>query len=252
MFTLSKDSLKSVVDKLHAVMQNMGTMLAAIRGLSQYAGELGGMATEVEQIAGQINLLALNAAIEAARAGEHGRGFSVVAEEVHRLAGSSADTGKQISGKIAEVETSIAAVFEIVDESTELDGIAIASAEETIDGVLQRLQSTVEIMEDDSSSLRQSSEEIKLEISNMLVSLQFQDRVHQILGHVNENLDIFVADILEYQQQPSHERDPSRIDIDAVMEQLQLDYSTAEEHKNVRSDAAQRDVGADASDLTFF
>jgi|TARA_Y100000310_G_C20665235_1_gene807123 methyl-accepting chemotaxis protein len=252
MFTQSKESLQSVVDKLHAVLQHMGTMLAAIRSLSQYAGELGGMATQVEQIAGQINLLALNAAIEAARAGEHGRGFSVVAEEVHRLAGSSASTGKQISTKISEVETSISDVLGLVEQSSDLDEKAIGSAEETIGGVLSRLQETVFVMQDDSHGLRDSSEEIKTEISSMLVSLQFQDRVHQILGHVTKNLEIFVSDIREFQEQPGHDRDPTSIDVAGVMDQLELDYSTAEEHSNLHSDSAQLDVGSEASDLTFF
>lgn len=252
MFTQSKDSLQSVVDKLHAVLIHMGTMLTAIRGLSQYAGELGGMATQVEQIAGQINLLALNAAIEAARAGEHGRGFSVVAEEVHRLAGSSAYTGKQISTKIAEVETSISAVLELVEQSSDLDEKAISSAEETIGGVLSRLHQTVMVMQDDSHVLRDSSEEIKAEISNMLVSLQFQDRVHQILGHVNDNLASFVSDIHQFQGQPGHDRNPTSINIDVILDQLELDYSTAEEHSNMHSNDAQLDVGSDASDLTFF
>lgn len=252
MFAQSKDSLQSVVDKLQAVLQHMGTMLAAIRGLSQFAGELGSMATQVEQIAGQINLLALNAAIEAARAGEHGRGFSVVAEEVHRLAGSSASTGKQISTKIAEVEKSISEVLDLVEQSSDLDEKAIGSAEETIGGVLNRLEQTVFVMQDDSHVLRDSSEEIKTEISNMLVSLQFQDRVHQILGHVNKNLEIFVNDIRQFQEQPGHDRDPASIDVDAVMEQLELDYSTSEEHSNMHSNDSQVNVGSDASDLTFF
>lgn len=68
--------------------------------------EIKSMAEIISNIAEQTNLLALNAAIEAARAGEHGRGFSVVAEEVKKLADESSETVGKIQQIIEQVQHS--------------------------------------------------------------------------------------------------------------------------------------------------
>jgi methyl-accepting chemotaxis protein len=85
----------------------------------------------IQDLARQTNLLSLNAAIEAAKAGAHGRGFSVVAEEVRKLAEHSASAARDIAALIGQAEAAMAQGMETVERS----GATLASLHENIQAV---------------------------------------------------------------------------------------------------------------------
>ena len=94
-----------------ATVQQMQEIAAAVdesarivQELGEKSKEIGSIVEVISGIAAQTNLLALNAAIEAARAGEHGRGFSVVAEEVRKLAENSQQSVQQIGDIIGTIQ----------------------------------------------------------------------------------------------------------------------------------------------------
>jgi twitching motility protein PilJ len=84
-----------------AVQQTSGKM----HSLGARSQEISEIITLIEEIAAQTNLLSLNAAIEAAHAGEAGAGFSVVADEIRRLAQRSSKATKDVSNLIKAIQT---------------------------------------------------------------------------------------------------------------------------------------------------
>jgi twitching motility protein PilJ len=112
---VARQSRQAAESGLHAVQNAIGGMNTIrdqiqetskrIKRLGESSQEIGEITELISDITEQTNVLALNAAIQAASAGEAGRGFSVVAEEVQRLAERSADATRQIAALVKVIQT---------------------------------------------------------------------------------------------------------------------------------------------------
>lgn len=89
-----------------------------IKRLGESSQEIGEIVELISDITEQTNVLALNAAIQAASAGEAGRGFTVVAEEVQRLAERSAEATKQIAAIVKTIQTDTGDAVAAMESST--------------------------------------------------------------------------------------------------------------------------------------
>ncbi|MDQ1314187.1 MAG: twitching motility protein PilJ [Pseudomonadota bacterium] len=101
-----------------------------IKRLGESSQEIGEIVELISDITEQTNVLALNAAIQAASAGEAGRGFSVVAEEVQRLAERSADATKQIAAIVKTIQTDTHDTVAAMEVSTQgvVEGAKLSDA----------------------------------------------------------------------------------------------------------------------------
>ncbi len=101
-----------------------------IKRLGESSQEIGEIVELITDITEQTNVLALNAAIQAASAGEAGRGFSVVAEEVQRLADRSAEAAKQIGALVRTIQTDTQDAVTAMEKSTQgvVEGTKLSDA----------------------------------------------------------------------------------------------------------------------------
>ena len=112
-----------------------------IKRLGESSQEIGEITELISDITEQTNVLALNAAIQAASAGDAGRGFSVVAEEVQRLAERSADATRQIAALVKTIQTDTQDAVGAMERSTQgvVEGTRLSDAAGTALGEIDRV-----------------------------------------------------------------------------------------------------------------
>ena len=97
-------AVRNTVSGMDAIREQIQDTSKRIKRLGESSQEIGEIVDLISDITEQTNVLALNAAIQAASAGEAGRGFSVVAEEVQRLAERSGEATKQIGALVKTIQ----------------------------------------------------------------------------------------------------------------------------------------------------
>lgn len=231
LFNKSETELASVIFALNDAQQSKQVMAREIRELSVHMEKLVIMGEEVGSIARQTNLLALNAAIEAARAGESGRGFAVVADEVRNLSTESADTSKRITELVLNVTSSMSTVVDLADKTAQQDEESVRASEETIQGVMGRFQKVTTSLMDATAELADAGLGIQDEITDVLVSLQFQDRASQVLVHVVQHINA-LRNRLEQFEADTGTDGAELIDAQSWLDEMESTYTRLEQKQN--------------------
>jgi methyl-accepting chemotaxis protein len=238
LLTLCERELGPVVASLEKIISSKDELLRDVRSLAQATDELQEMAAEVTAIAAQTNLLALNAAIEAARAGESGRGFAVVAGEVRSLSHKSSDTGKRISDRIAQIGDIMKLTLQAAASAADQDKKAIAVSGTVVQDVLGHVQD----LGSSAENMREKGNIIRADVENLLVSLQYQDRVSQILGVID-------ADMRRFREHVGADDLPSA---DEWLRQLSTNYTMDDERENHVPARSKGRSSETSEELTFF
>lgn len=237
-------NLHNIFVKLNEYDATTDQLFHQIEELHAFTSDLDHMASSVASIANQTNLLALNAAIEAARAGEAGRGFAVVAQEVRELSSQSGGTGEQIAKKIEEVKAVISRILSSASSTKDQEGRTLEESEAYISQVIEHLESYAKSLVAEGEQLLSVNQEIQGQIEQMLIELQFQDRISQILQQVTSSMDQLILQNADSQ---------INIDVDEILEAMKMTYTTQDEHRqHAPNDAKQISGVAEGGSISFF
>jgi len=145
-----------------------------IKRLGESSQEIGEIVELISDITEQTNVLALNAAIQAASAGEAGRGFSVVAEEVQRLAERSGEATKQIGAIVKTIQADTQDAVAAMEKSTTgvVEGAKLSDAAgqalSEIDLVTKNLASLIQKISDDTQTQATSANKVARNMQDIL------------------------------------------------------------------------------------
>lgn len=145
---VSKDGLTEIrllMSKATQSREASNQLSQVINEMDVSTGEIGTIIVAIEEISNQTNLLALNASIEAARAGESGRGFSVVADEIKKLAEQSGESANQIKALIENIREK----SELAVESMKITNSSIEEQEDVVnntESIFNNIMSSIEVL----------------------------------------------------------------------------------------------------------
>ncbi|AZP13133.1 methyl-accepting chemotaxis protein [Undibacterium parvum] len=195
-------AVENAIKGMNEIREQIQETSKRIKRLGESSQEIGEITELISDITEQTNVLALNAAIQAASAGEAGRGFSVVAEEVQRLAERSAEATKQIGALVRTIQTDTHDAVAAMEKSTQgvvegaklsdaagtalseirsvsnrlaelIQGISLATEQQatSANGVAQNIQHILTITEQTQSGTQQTAQSI-MELSMLAEELK--------------------------------------------------------------------------------
>lgn len=189
----SRNAIERAAETLVHVGDGVQRAATQVESLVPASTHVGEFVSTVSRIARQTNLLALNAAIEASRAGEHGLGFAVVAEEIRKLAGESAQAARAIATTVQAVRDEIATAVSTMNGTArdvhDVGGIA-QEARVAIDTILADIARIAEHA-DDAARLARAQADASAAVNGAFQSVE--ERAARAVGDAQHATDAMVA-----------------------------------------------------------
>lgn len=186
-------AVEDAIKGMNEIREQIQETSKRIKRLGESSQEIGEITELISDITEQTNVLALNAAIQAASAGEAGRGFSVVAEEVQRLAERSGEATKQIGALVRTIQTDTHDAVAAMEKSTQgvVEGAKLSDAAgaalSEIRNVSNRLADLIQSISASTEQQATSANGVAQNIQNILtVTEQTQQGTQQTAQSIRE------------------------------------------------------------------
>lgn len=171
---ISKESKGVVIESMNKMDEIRNTIQDSskkIKKLGESAQAINEAVGLIQNITKQINILALNAAIQAASSGESGKEFSIVAQEVQRLAFESQDATKKIESLIEEIQTDTASAISSMEKTTQ-EVVIGSKLTDTLGDSLRQIEEYSDFVAEQVSNASNNIETKSVEMATIAFEIQ--------------------------------------------------------------------------------
>ncbi|OGG94738.1 MAG: hypothetical protein A2508_00555 [Candidatus Lambdaproteobacteria bacterium RIFOXYD12_FULL_49_8] len=224
---LIADNSSKAIDSSRQVQGSIERATAKIKDIEKSAQAISKIVVTIAEIANQTNLLSLNAAIEAAKAGDQGKGFSVVAEEVRRLANKSNTAAQDIRNLI---ETSNQSIVQGVASISELSAELVPIFEQIsqLSGEIRKIDKEIESQSEEITQVRGTGRQVAGDVQ---ANRTYLEELSQVVSGGSEGMGLlerlssFLIDLAEdegfdHSQAPAEHAFPWKKEYATGLEQI--------------------------------
>lgn len=245
---ISQQELGEMLDTLKEAIDVKSVLLEKINQLKEQTNVMKEVVSSVKAVSRRTEVLAINASIESRRAGVHGRSFGIVANEVRKLSEQSEKMVDDVGQRIQVLEQKMDEVVAQTNINANGPQDLAQNSNKTM-SLYERFRMLALSLSKSSEILLVESSNIRSEINEILVALQYQDKTSQILIHVTDDIQALHAFLEKSLKGNSFEV----IDVEAWLEKLYSSYTMIEEKRaHLGEEQNFEKPEDDGSSLEFF